>query len=116
VIGHIHLQVRSVPEAIAFYRDVIGLELMAIYGEQAAFLAAGGYHHHVGVNTWNSLGASRAPAGSAALVHATLVIPNRVERDAVVARLTAARVPVEERDDGVLVRDPSGIGLLLAAA
>jgi catechol 2,3-dioxygenase len=114
-MGHVHLQVASVPEAIAFYRDVLGFELMATYGEQAAFLSAGGYHHHVGVNTWNSLGASPPPAGSAALRRATIVLPDTVERDRVAARVESAGGEVEPLPDGILVRDPSANPLVLTA-
>jgi catechol 2,3-dioxygenase len=116
VMGHVHLQVASLPQAVAFYRDVLGFDLMATYGDQAAFLAAGGYHHHVGANVWNSAGASPPPPGAAALRRATIVLPDAAERDRVAARAADAGVPVEEADDGVLVRDPSGIALHLAAA
>jgi catechol 2,3-dioxygenase len=115
-MGHVHLQVASLPQAVAFYRDVLGFDLMATYGDQAAFLAAGGYHHHVGANVWNSAGASPPPPGAAALRRATIVLPDAAERDRVAARAADAGVPVEEADDGVLVRDPSGIALHLAAA
>jgi len=112
-MGHVHLQVADVPEAIGFYRDVIGFDLMANYGRQAAFLSAGGYHHHVGANTWNSLGAPPAPAGSASLRHATIVLPSAEARERVLARAAGGQEP-EAREDGVLIRDPSGNGLLLA--
>ena len=114
-MGHVHLCVRDVPEAIAFYRDVLGLELMATYGPEAAFLAAGGYHHHIGANVWQSMGASPAPSDSAALRHATIVLPTAAERDRVAGRVAdRAHEPVS-MDGGVLVRDPSGIALLLTA-
>ena len=115
-MGHVHLCVRDVPEAIAFYRDVLGLELMATYGPEAAFLAAGGYHHHIGANVWQSMGASPAPSDSAALRHATIVLPTAAERDRVAGLVAdrAAHEPVS-MDGGVLVRDPSGIALLLTA-
>jgi catechol 2,3-dioxygenase len=74
-MGHVHLQVSSVPEAVQFYRDVLGLDLMATYGAQAAFLSAGGYHHHVGANTWSSAGRPQPPEGHARLRHATMVVP-----------------------------------------
>jgi catechol 2,3-dioxygenase len=112
-MGHIHLQVRDVPEAIGFYRDVVGLDLMATYGPQAAFLSAGGYHHHVGANTWNSQGSGPAPEGAATLRHATLVLPDADALGDVLERLAAAGVEVVEREGGRLVRDPSGVPLLL---
>jgi catechol 2,3-dioxygenase len=115
-MGHVHLQVSSVPEAVQFYRDVLGLDLMATYGAQAAFLSAGGYHHHVGANTWNSLGAGPPPPGSAALRHATVVLPDGAERDRVAARVADAGNTVEEHGDGLLVRDPEGNALVLATA
>ena len=115
-MGHVHLQVADVAESIAFYRDVLGFELMAELMGSAAFLGAGGYHHHVGANIWHSRGAPPAPAGTARLRHATIVLPDRGERDRVAARVADAGQEPEARDDGVLVRDPSGIGLLLAAA
>jgi catechol 2,3-dioxygenase len=103
-MGHVHLKVASIPETIAFYRDVLGFELMARLGEQAAFLAAGGYHHHIGANTWESAGASPPPPGTAALRHVTIVLPDGAERDRVLARLG---------EEGPLVNDPSGNALLL---
>jgi catechol 2,3-dioxygenase len=111
VMGHVHLRVREVGETIAFYRDVLGFELMAQLGNQAAFLAAGGYHHHVGANTWESAGAPPAPPGTAALRHATIVLPDGAARDEL-----ASRVPdAERRGDDVVVRDPSGNALVLTA-
>jgi catechol 2,3-dioxygenase len=115
-MGHVHLQVGSVPEAVQFYRDVLGLDLMAMYGTQAAFLSAGGYHHHVGANTWNSLGAGPPPPGSAALRHATLVLPDGAERDRVAARVADAGGTPEEHGDDLLVRDPAGNALVLTTA
>lgn len=110
-VGHVHLRVASVPDAVAFYRDTLGFDLMATYGSQAAFLAAGGYHHHVGANTWESAGASSAPEGTARLLHATIVLPDASARDELLGRLE-----VEETDAGPIVRDPSGNRLVLAAA
>jgi catechol 2,3-dioxygenase len=110
-VGHVHLRVASVPDAIAFYRDTLGFDLMATYGTQAAFLSAGGYHHHVGANTWQSEGAPPAPEGTARLLHATVVLPDEAARDELAERLGAAETP-----EGPVVRDPSGNALLLAAA
>ena len=115
-MGHVHLQVADVAATIDFYRDVLGFDVMAELFGSAAFLAAGGYHHHVGANTWHSLGAPPPPAGTAALRHATIVLPDAGERDRVAARVEATGQAPESREDGVLVRDPSGIGLLLAAS
>ena len=115
-MGHVHLQVADVGDSIAFYRDVLGLELMAELFGSAAFLAAGGYHHHIGANVWHSRGAPPAPPGTAALRQATLVLPDAAERDRVAARVADAGQEPEMQAEGVLVRDPSGINLLLAAA
>ena len=76
VMGHVHLKVAAIPETVAFYRDLLGFGLMAQLGEQAAFLGAGGYHHHIGANTWESAGAAPPPPGTAALRHATIVLPD----------------------------------------
>jgi catechol 2,3-dioxygenase len=114
-MGHVHLQVADVAATIEFYRDVLGFDVMAELFGSAAFLAAGGYHHHVGANTWHSLGAPPPPVGTAALRHATIVLPDAGERDRVAARVEATGQEPESREDGVLVRDPSGVGLLLAA-
>jgi catechol 2,3-dioxygenase len=116
VMGHVHLQVASLPQAVAFYRDVLGFDLMAELFGSAAFYGAGGYHHHVGANVWHSRGAGPPPPGSAALLHATVLLPDEGERDRAAARVADAGGEPEEADGGVLVRDPSGIALLLAAA
>jgi catechol 2,3-dioxygenase len=104
-MGHVHLRVREIDETVAFYRDLLGFELMAQLGPMAAFFAAGGYHHHVGANTWESRGAGPAPAGSASLRSATIVFPDTASRDEAAARVSA--------DDDASVRDPSGNLLLL---
>jgi len=94
-VGHVHLRVREVDETIGFYRDKLGMGLMAHLGDQAAFLSAGGYHHHLGGNTWETRGASPAPEGTARLLRFTIVLPDdeEVER-------------VAERIGGTEVRDP----------
>ena len=116
VMGHVHLKVAAIPEAISFYRDVLGFGLMAQLGPQAAFLSAGGYHHHVGANTWESAGASPPPPGTAALRHTTIVLPDSAERERVLGRLERAGQALQHDDDGPLVRDPSGNALLLGVA
>ena len=112
VMGHVHLKVADVAQTIAFYRDVLGFALMAQLGAQAAFLAAGGYHHHLGANTWESRGAQAPPAGLAALRHATIVLPDDAERERVLGRADAAG-RVQDGPDGAVVRDPSGNALVL---
>jgi catechol 2,3-dioxygenase len=113
VMGHVHLCVADVPQTIAFYRDVLGFALMASLGGQAAFLSAGGYHHHLGANTWESAGARQPPAGIAALKQATIVLPNKTERDLLAARVADAGHESVAVDGGVLVQDPSGNRILL---
>jgi catechol 2,3-dioxygenase len=111
-MGHVHLRVAEIDSTVAFYRDVLGFELMAQLGPQAAFLSAGGYHHHIGANVWESRGRPQAPPGTARLLAAEVLLPDEGERDRLASRVPAA----EEGDDGVLVHDPSGNALLLAAA
>jgi catechol 2,3-dioxygenase len=115
VMGHVHLKVADITSTVGFYRDILGFALMAQLGSMAAFLAAGGYHHHLGANTWESAGAPDPPAGTAALRHATIALPDSAERDRVVGRLEQAGIAVEEHADGPLVRDPSGNALVLTA-
>jgi len=115
-MGHVHFRVADVDATVGFYRDVLGLDLMAQLGPAAAFLSAGGYHHHVGANTWESRGATPAPPGSATLRHATIILPDESERDRGVAAVADAGQEPEPSDGGLLVRDPSGNALLLAAS
>ena len=115
VMGHVHLQVASTEDAVAFYRDVLGFDVMAEFVPSAAFFGAGGYHHHVGANTWRSRGATPPPPGSAALRHATIVLADSADRDRVAARVAAAGQEPESVEDGIRVRDPSGNELVLAA-
>jgi catechol 2,3-dioxygenase len=112
VMGHVHLTVSSIPETIAFYRDVVGLGVMADM-PSAAFMSAGGYHHHLGANTWETAGRPHAPEGSAALRHATLVLPDTAERDRLLARFEDAGHAVEDGDEPAIV-DPSGNRLALS--
>jgi catechol 2,3-dioxygenase len=111
-IGHIHLRVAEIEPVVAFYRDALGFALMAQLGPEAAFLSAGGYHHHVGANVWESSGAGQAPPGSATLVRWTIVLPSEQERMRVVERLGE----VGESDGLLLAHDPSGNALALAVA
>jgi catechol 2,3-dioxygenase len=115
-MGHIHLCVADVPQTIAFYRDGLGFGLMASLGGQAAFLSAGGYHHHLGANTWESAGAGQAPEGAATLKAATILLPSETERDQLVARVADAGHEPLQLEGGVLVRDPSRNPILLAVS
>ena len=117
VMGHVHLRVADITPTIAFYRDVLGLGLMASMGHHAAFLGAGGYHHHVGANTWESARAPQAPPGFATLRQATIVLPDASERDRLVAEVARSGQEPEHHDGaGVLVHDPSGNPIVLEAA
>ncbi len=113
-VGHVHLRVNDLPKALDFYRQVIGLDLMQEYGPSAAFLSAGGYHHHVGANTWESAGQPPAPANAAGLRWYELLLPDQPALDAVLNRIRAAGAPLEEIPGGWLTRDPAGNGLRLA--
>jgi catechol 2,3-dioxygenase len=115
-MGHVHLRVARIPDTIDFYRDVLGMDLMVVLGSQAAFLSAGGYHHHVGANTWESADASPPPEGSAALRRATIVLPSADERDELVGRIAASGQEPENTPHGPAIRDPSGNRLVVAAA
>ncbi len=88
VMGHVHLKVAPIPETVAYYRDALGFGLMAQLGDQATFLSAGGYHHHIGANVWESAGTSPPPPGEAALRHFTIVLPDQRERERVTNRLS----------------------------
>jgi catechol 2,3-dioxygenase len=113
IVGHVHLRVAAIDETIAFYRDVLGFGLMAALGSQAAFLSAGGYHHHIGANIWESAGASPPPAGTASLRHMTVVLPGSAERESVLARVAEAGQNQQDLDGNPSVRDPSGNVLVL---
>jgi catechol 2,3-dioxygenase len=106
-MGHVHLRVADVDDAIAFYRDTVGFDVMAELRNQAAFLSAGGYHHHLGANTWESRGAPQAPADTARLLHYTIVVPDDAARDALLDRVGA--------EDG-FARDPSGNAFVVDVA
>jgi catechol 2,3-dioxygenase len=114
VMGHVHLCVADIQRTIAFYRDVLGFGLMASLGAHAAFLSAGGYHHHIGANTWESAGAGQAPAGMASLRQVTILLPSEVDRDRLVEQLAGGGHMPETGEGGVLVHDPSGNPIVLA--
>jgi len=105
-IGHMHLQVRDIPEAQAFYEGVLGFDLMAEM-PSALFLSAGGYHHHLGMNIWHSRGASPAPEGSAGLRYFTVIMSSQSALDEVIERLDAAGVNYGAAENGIVVQDPS---------
>jgi len=115
VIGHVHLHVSRLEDAHAFYVDLLGFELMQRYGPSALFVAAGGYHHHIGLNTWAGVGAPPPPPGAIGLQHFVVVLPDDAARDSVVGRLTKAGI-VPEAVEGVLVHDPAKNAILLKTA
>jgi catechol 2,3-dioxygenase len=117
-IGHVHLKVADLDRAIAFYAGVLGFELQQKYGNQAAFLSAGGYHHHIGLNTWESLGGTPPPPGHTGLYHAAILYPTRGDLADALRRLTAAGVRLDGASDhgvseALYLRDPDGNGLEL---
>jgi catechol 2,3-dioxygenase len=117
-VGHIHLRVSDLDRAIAFYGDILGFRVTQRYGRGAAFLAAGDYHHHIGLNTWESLGASPPPAGHTGLYHSAFLYPDRAALGAVVARVLAAGLPLDGAADhgvsqAVYLRDPDQNGVEL---
>lgn len=115
MMGHIHLQVADIAATERFYIDLIGMEPVIRYGPSATFLAANGYHHHIGGNTWAGAGLPPAPAGAARLLWYEIQQPDAAALEAIAARLAAAGHPFERDADGLRVVDPSGIALLLTA-
>lgn len=107
-IGHMHLHVRNVDEAVAFYRDVLGFNLIQRYGPSAAFLAAGDYHHHIGINTWAGIGAPPKPADAVGLEAFSINLPVGSDLSPFVDSLRAREIPFEEEDGTLAVKDPSG--------
>jgi catechol 2,3-dioxygenase len=116
IIGHVHLHVSNLADAERFYIGVLGFELMQRYGPSALFVSAGGYHHHIGLNTWAGVGAPPPPSGAIGLRHFVVRLPHAKALAAVEERLRAANVDRERRDDGVFVRDPAGNGILFVVA
>jgi catechol 2,3-dioxygenase len=117
-IGHVHLKVADLERALAFYCGVLGFELTQRYGAQAAFVAAGGYHHHVGLNTWESKDGPPPPAGTTGLYHLAIVYPSRATLADALRRLIAAGIPLEGASDhgvseALYLRDPDGNGVEL---
>jgi catechol 2,3-dioxygenase len=117
-IGHVHLKVSDLERAVAFYRDVLGFEITQRYGAQAAFLSAGGYHHHVGLNTWESAGGAHPARGTTGLYHLAIVYPTRRELAKALRRLMTAQVALEGASDhgvseALYLRDPDGNGIEL---
>ena len=117
-IGHVHLKVADLERSLKFYRDVLGFEITTRYGTQAAFLSAGGYHHHIGLNTWESLGGSPPSAGATGLYHVAILYPTRALLADAVRRVLAAGIELEGAADhgvseAIYLRDPDQNGVEL---
>jgi len=117
-IGHVHLKVADLERALRFYRDVLGFEVTQLYGRQAAFLSAGGYHHHLGLNTWESAGGSPPPPGTTGLYHVAILYPTRAMLADALRRVRAAGIQLDGASDhgvseALYLRDPDDNGVEL---
>ena len=117
-IGHVHLKVADLERALKFYRDVLGFEITQRMGNRAAFISAGGYHHHIGLNTWESAGGSAPPPGSTGLYHLAILYPTRALLADALRRVLAAGIELEGASDhgvseAIYLRDPDGNGVEL---
>jgi catechol 2,3-dioxygenase len=117
-IGHVHLRVADLERSLAFYRDVLGFDLTQRFRSQAAFLSAGGYHHHLGLNTWESAGGQPPPPGATGLYHVAIQYPTRAELAAAVRRVLKAGIPLEGAADhgvseAIYLHDPDHNGVEL---
>ena len=117
-VGHVHLKVSDLDRAVRFYHDVLGFEVTQRFGGQAAFLSAGGYHHHIGLNTWESAGGNPPAPGTTGLYHVAIVYPTRAELGDALRRLMAAHVPLTGAADhgvseAIYLNDPDGNGVEL---
>jgi catechol 2,3-dioxygenase len=117
-IGHVHLKVADLDRAIGFYRDLLGFDLTQRMGDQAAFLSAGGYHHHIGLNTWESQGGSPPPRGTTGLYHVAIRYPSRAALADALKRLVENQVPISGASDhgvseAIYLSDPDGNGIEL---
>jgi catechol 2,3-dioxygenase len=115
-LGHVHLHVRDLREAVDFYHNMVGFDVMGVVDSfRMAFVSAGGYHHHVGLNTWQGENAAAPPPDAAGLRYFTIELPDRAELARILARLDRAGIPADQTEQGILLHDPSQNGLLLAA-
>lgn len=119
-IGHVHLTVADLDRSLAFYRDILGFEVTTRYGDSAVFLSAGGYHHHIGLNTWAGKGVTPPPAGHSGLFHFAILFPTRKELATILKRLMDANYPLTGTADhrvseALYLNDPDGIGVELYA-
>lgn len=117
-IGHVHLKVADIPRALGFYCGALGFELQQMYGDQAAFISAGGYHHHIGLNTWESKGGSPPPRGTTGLFHTAILYPNRADLANALKRLMQHKIELDGASDhgvseALYLRDPDENGVEL---
>lgn len=117
-IGHVHLTVADLERSLAFYRDILGFEVTSRYGDSAVFLSAGGYHHHIGLNTWQGTGATPPPDGHSGLYHFAILFPTRKELALALKRLMDAKYPISGASDhgvseAIYLEDPDKIGIEL---
>jgi catechol 2,3-dioxygenase len=117
-IGHVHLKVSDIDRALGFYRDVLGFDVTQRYGDEAAFLSAGGYHHHLGLNTWESRGGSPPAPGTTGLYHVAIRYPDRATLGDALRRVLEAEIPISGATDhgvseAIYLRDPDGNGIEL---
>lgn len=117
-IGHIHLKVSSIEKALVFYKDILGFEITSRYDDQAVFLSAGGYHHHIGLNTWESEHSTPPPTGHTGLYHVAILLPTRKSLAEAVKRLQDAYYPISGASDhgvseAIYLEDPDGNGIEL---
>src|SRR5258708_2084141 len=115
-IGHVHLKVADLDRALGFYSGVLGLQIMQHFGDSAAFVSAGGYHHHIGLNTWESLGGSPPPPGTTGLYHTAILYPTRAALADALRRLMKAKIPLDGASDhgvseALYLRDPDRNGV-----
>jgi catechol 2,3-dioxygenase len=115
-IGHVHLKVSDIDRSLAFYRDILGFDVMQRMGDQAAFISAGGYHHHLGLNTWESRGGSAPPTGTTGLYHVAIRYPDRPALGEALRRLVEAKWPIDGATDhgvseAIYLHDPDGNGI-----
>jgi len=117
-IGHVHLKVADLERSLRFYRDILGFQVMQYYGDSAVFVSAGGYHHHIGLNTWHSKNGHPPPANSTGLYHTAILYPTRKDLAIVLKRLIAAKYPLTGASDhgvshAIYLDDPDGNGVEL---
>jgi len=117
-IGHVHLKVSDIERSLQFYRDILGFEVTQRYGLSAAFISAGGYHHHIGLNTWHSKGAGPAPVNAVGLYHTAILYPTKKDLADIVRQLELAKYPLTGASDhgvslAIYLNDPDGNGVEL---